>query len=120
MAASPTLCQVRFCKPTQEAREAMSADIVRELRQKFGEEKAEEIHPNQDPSDLGDLSDLSDASPVPSKPSKPMASWFGAMRSGLKLNVEHSNLLWEPLSSKPIQAVNMSQLLLGHSRHGYT
>lgn len=40
--------EVRFCKATQEAREAMSADIVRELREKFGEEKAEEIHPNQD------------------------------------------------------------------------
>ena len=51
---SPTLCQVRFCKATQEAREAMSADIVRELREKFGEEKAEEIHPNQDLSDQSD------------------------------------------------------------------
>ena len=40
--------QVRFCKATQEAREAMSAEIVRELREKHGEEKAEEIHPNQD------------------------------------------------------------------------
>jgi len=40
--------EVKFCKPTQEAREAMSADIVRELREKYGQEKAEEIHPNQD------------------------------------------------------------------------
>jgi len=40
--------EVRFCKATQEAREAMSADLVRELREKYGEAKAEEIHPNQD------------------------------------------------------------------------
>jgi len=40
--------QVRFCKATQEAREAMSADLVRELREKYGEAKAEEIHPNQE------------------------------------------------------------------------
>ena len=60
---------MRFCKATQEAREAMSADIVRELREKFGEEKAEEIHPNQDLSDLSDLSDdrrRYEALPVPS------------------------------------------------------
>ncbi|CAJ1432379.1 unnamed protein product [Effrenium voratum] len=40
--------EVRFCKPTQEAREAMSAAVVAELRAKHGEERAEEIHPNQD------------------------------------------------------------------------
>jgi len=40
--------EVRLCKPTQEAREAMSAEVVAELRAKHGEEKAEEIHPNQD------------------------------------------------------------------------
>ena len=61
-----TLCQVRFCKATQEAREAMSADIVRELREKFGEEKAEEIHPNQDLSDLSDDRRRYEALPVPS------------------------------------------------------
>lgn len=41
--------EVKFCKPTQEAREAMSAEIVNELRVKHGPEKAEEVHPNQDP-----------------------------------------------------------------------
>eukprot|EP00933_Yihiella_yeosuensis_P044140 TRINITY_DN3922_c0_g2_i3.p1 TRINITY_DN3922_c0_g2~~TRINITY_DN3922_c0_g2_i3.p1 ORF type:complete len:361 (-),score=79.68 TRINITY_DN3922_c0_g2_i3:182-1264(-) len=41
--------EVKFCKPTQEAREAMSAEIVADLRSKHGTEKAEEIHPNQDP-----------------------------------------------------------------------
>lgn len=40
--------EVRFCEPTQEAREAMSAEIVAGLREEHGEEKAEEIHPNQD------------------------------------------------------------------------
>jgi len=40
--------EVRFCKPTQEAREAMSAEIVADLRQQHGADKAEEIHPNQD------------------------------------------------------------------------
>jgi len=40
--------EVKFCKPTQEAREAMSAEIVKNLREKYGAEKAEEIHPNQD------------------------------------------------------------------------
>ncbi|CAE7704959.1 SRR [Symbiodinium pilosum] len=40
--------EVKFCRPTQEAREAMSAEIVAELRAKNGAEKAEEIHPNQD------------------------------------------------------------------------
>ncbi|CAE8618237.1 unnamed protein product [Polarella glacialis] len=41
--------EVRLCKPTQEAREAMSAEVVQELRTKHGADKAEEIHPNQDP-----------------------------------------------------------------------
>jgi threonine dehydratase len=40
--------EVRFCEPTQEAREAMSAEIVTALQKEHGEEKAEEIHPNQD------------------------------------------------------------------------
>jgi len=40
--------EVRFSEPTQEAREAMSAEVVRELKEKFGEDKVEEIHPNQD------------------------------------------------------------------------
>merc|ERR1719321_2436826 len=40
--------EVKFCRPTQEAREAMSAEVVKELRAKHGEDKAEEIHPNQD------------------------------------------------------------------------
>lgn len=40
--------EVRLCKPTQEAREAMSADVVATLRKEHGESKAEEIHPNQD------------------------------------------------------------------------
>jgi len=44
----------------------MSADIVRELREKFGEEKAEEIHPNQDLSDLSDDRRRYEALPVPS------------------------------------------------------
>ncbi|CAE8644829.1 unnamed protein product [Polarella glacialis] len=39
--------EVRLCKPTQEAREAMSAEVVQELRTKHGADKAEEIHPNQ-------------------------------------------------------------------------
>ena len=40
--------EVRFCQPTQEAREAMSAELVQALRAQFGEDQAEEIHPNQD------------------------------------------------------------------------
>lgn len=40
--------EVLLCKPTQEAREAMSADVVAALRKEHGESKAEEIHPNQD------------------------------------------------------------------------
>lgn len=40
--------EVRLCKPTQEAREAMSADVVATLRKEHGESKAEEVHPNQD------------------------------------------------------------------------
>ncbi|CAE7419388.1 SRR [Symbiodinium necroappetens] len=40
--------EVRFCRPTQEAREAMSAETVADLRQQHGADKAEEIHPNQD------------------------------------------------------------------------
>lgn len=40
--------EVRFCEPTQEAREAMSAGTVEELRKKYGDDKAESIHPNQD------------------------------------------------------------------------
>jgi len=41
-------CEVKFCVPTQEAREAMSAEVVKDLRAKHGQDKAEEIHPNQD------------------------------------------------------------------------
>ncbi|CAK0807348.1 unnamed protein product, partial [Prorocentrum cordatum] len=40
--------EVRFCAPSQEAREAMSAEIVAALRKEHGAEKCEEIHPNQD------------------------------------------------------------------------
>lgn len=40
--------EVRFCAPNQEAREAMSAEIVATLRKEHGAEKCEEIHPNQD------------------------------------------------------------------------
>lgn len=40
--------EVRFCEPTQEAREAMSAEVVAKLRKEHGDDKAEEIHPNQD------------------------------------------------------------------------
>lgn len=40
--------EVRFCKPTQEAREAMADGIVKDLREKHGEANAEEVHPNQD------------------------------------------------------------------------
>jgi len=40
--------EVKLCKPTQEAREAMSAEVVAGIRAEKGEEKAEEIHPNQD------------------------------------------------------------------------
>lgn len=40
--------EVRFCKPFLEAREAMSRQVVEELRAKHGEEKCEAIHPNQD------------------------------------------------------------------------
>jgi threonine dehydratase len=40
--------EVRFCKPTQEAREAMASEIVASLRKEHGEDQCEEIHPNQD------------------------------------------------------------------------
>eukprot|EP00931_Biecheleriopsis_adriatica_P043518 TRINITY_DN24883_c0_g1_i1.p1 TRINITY_DN24883_c0_g1~~TRINITY_DN24883_c0_g1_i1.p1 ORF type:complete len:371 (+),score=72.71 TRINITY_DN24883_c0_g1_i1:73-1113(+) len=40
--------EVRFCKPTQEAREEMSAEIVAGLRKDHGDDKVEEVHPNQD------------------------------------------------------------------------
>jgi len=40
--------EVKFCRPTQEAREAMSAEVVKQLQEKHGKDKAEEIHPNQD------------------------------------------------------------------------
>lgn len=40
--------EVRLCTPTQEAREAMSAETVKELLEKHGPGKCEEIHPNQD------------------------------------------------------------------------
>jgi len=41
--------EVKFCIPTQEAREAMSAELVRQLQAEHGEEEVEEIHPNQHP-----------------------------------------------------------------------
>lgn len=40
--------EVRFCKPTQDAREEMSHAVVKELKDKFGQDKVEAIHPNQD------------------------------------------------------------------------
>lgn len=40
--------EVKLCKPTQEAREAMSLEVVQQLRSQHGDDKAEEIHPNQD------------------------------------------------------------------------
>lgn len=41
--------EVRFCEPTQEAREAMSAEIVASMQAELGKSAVEEIHPNQDP-----------------------------------------------------------------------
>lgn len=40
--------EVKLCKPTQEAREAMAAEILVDLRSKHGDSKVEDIHPNQD------------------------------------------------------------------------